>query len=80
MLFGVKDELQTDLVSNNVPARNSKEEKVLGITYDNKLDFYMHLTSNIEKVNKNLNTVVRVQKYITPEQRPSIFIFYKVSV
>ena len=34
MLFRVKDELQTDLVSNNVTTKNSKEEKVLGITFE----------------------------------------------
>ena len=32
MVFGVNDELQTDLVSNNVIIKNSEEEKVLGIT------------------------------------------------
>ena len=39
MLFCVKDELQTDLVSNNVTIKNSKDEKVLEITFDNKLEF-----------------------------------------
>ena len=39
MLFRVKDKLQTDLLSNNVPIKNRKVEKVLGITFDNKLDF-----------------------------------------
>ena len=34
MLFGVKDKLQTDLVSHNVTTKNSKEEKVLGITFE----------------------------------------------
>ena len=31
MLFGVKDKLQIDLVSNNVTIESSKEEKALGI-------------------------------------------------
>ena len=44
-LFGVNNDLQTDLVSNNVTIKNSKEEKVLGITIDSKLDFPIHLTS-----------------------------------
>ena len=39
MINGTKDELQTGFVSNNVTIENSKEEKVLGITFDNKLDF-----------------------------------------
>ena len=45
MLFGVKDELQTDLVSSNVTIKSGKEENVLGITFDNKLDFFLHLIS-----------------------------------
>lgn len=44
-LFGVKNDLQTDLVSNNVTIKNSKEVKVLGITIDSKLDFPIDLTS-----------------------------------
>ena len=39
MPFGVKDELQTDLVSNNATIKNSKSEKIPGITFDNKLEF-----------------------------------------
>ena len=69
MLFGVKDEIQIDLLSNNVTIKNSNEEKVLGITFDNKLDFSSLLTSIIRKANKKLNNLTRVQKYMTPEQK-----------
>ena len=54
MLFGVKDELQTDLVSNNVTIRNSKEEKGQGIPFDNKLDFAKHLISITKRANIKL--------------------------
>ena len=43
MLFGVKDELPTDLVSNNITIKNSKDGKVLGITFENKFDFFTAL-------------------------------------
>ena len=33
ILFGVKGELQTDLVSKNVTIKNNKGEKVIGITF-----------------------------------------------
>ena len=75
MLFGVHDELQTDLVFKNVTTRNSKEEKVLVITYDNKLDFSIWLdlfTSITKKANVKLNTFIRVQNYITP--KPNTFL------
>ena len=69
MLFGVKDELQTDLVSNNVTIKNSKEEKVLGITFDNKLDPSTNFTSITKKTNIKLNLFTRIQKYMTPDQK-----------
>ena len=69
MLFAVKDELQTDLVSNNVTIRNSKDEKVLGITFDIKLEFSSHLTSITKKASIKLNAFTREQKYMTPEQK-----------
>ena len=49
MLFGVKDELQTDLVSNSVTIKDSKEENELGITFDSNLDFSTHLISIAKK-------------------------------
>ena len=51
MLFGMKDELQTDFVCNNVTIKNRKEENALGITFDNKLDFSTQLTSITKKAN-----------------------------
>ena len=69
MLFGVKDELQIDLVSKNVTTRNCKEVKVLRITFDNKLNSSLHLTSITKKTNIKLNTLTRFQKYVTLEQK-----------
>ena len=67
MLFGIKDELQTDFVSNNVTTKNSKEEKFLGITFDNKLEFSSHFTSITKKENMKLKILTRIQKSMTPE-------------
>ena len=69
--FGIKDDLQTDLVSNKITTENSKEEKVEGITFHNKFDFSTHLTGITKKANIKLNALTRLQKYMTPEQRPS---------
>ena len=43
MLLGVDNELQTNLVCANETVKNSKQEKVLGVTIDNKLDLATHL-------------------------------------
>ena len=72
MLFCVKDKLQRDLVPNNITIRNRKNEKVLGIIFDNKLFFPSHLTSITKKVNIRLNNLTRVKKYIIPEQKTLI--------
>ena len=41
MLLGVDDELQNNLVCVNETLKNSKPEKVLRVTIDNKLNFAM---------------------------------------
>ena len=62
MLFGVKDELQTDLVSNSVTIKDSKEENELGITFDSNLDFSTHLISIPKKANIKFNALTRVKR------------------
>ena len=69
MLFGKKDALQTDLVFNNVTIKNSKEEKVLLIIIDSKLDFSKYLISITRKASIKLNAFTRVQKYMTSEEK-----------
>ena len=51
MLLGVDDELQTNLVCGNETFKNSKHEKVFGVTIDNKLNFAAHLLN----ITKNAN-------------------------
>ena len=62
LLIAVKDEFQIDRVSNNVTIENSKEEKLLGIIFQIKLDFSSHLTSITKKVNIKLNNLTVVKK------------------
>ena len=40
MLLGVDDELQTNLVCGNETLKNSKQEKILGVSIDNKLKIW----------------------------------------
>ena len=56
MLFGIKDEVETELVSNKITIKISEEEKLLGITFDNELDFSKHLTTYLTHLIK-LNTL-----------------------
>ena len=43
MLLGVDDKLQTNLVCENATLKNSKQEKVLRVTVDNKFNLATHL-------------------------------------
>ena len=39
---------------------NSKDEKILGVYFDNKLDFNTHLTKLCKKVSRKLPALARV--------------------
>ena len=59
MLFGVNDDILTDLASNNSTVKDSKKEKIPGIIFDNKLDFSLHLTSITKKANIKFNNLTK---------------------
>ena len=54
---------------NEVAINSSKEEKLLGITIDNKLNFHTHTKKMCNKVNQKLNAFTRIANFINPDQR-----------
>ena len=54
MLLGVDDSLQTSLICGDEILKNTKQEKMLGVTLDNKLNFGTHLFIIIKNTNKKL--------------------------
>lgn len=46
----VNDELQTDLVCGNETPKKNKQEKMLGVTFHNKINFATHLSNIIKKI------------------------------
>ena len=62
MLLGVDDEFQTNLVCGNKTLKNSKQEKVLGVNIDNKLNFATHISNITKNANIKFNALTRVQK------------------
>ena len=73
MLLGVDDEFQTNLVCGNETLKNSKQEKVLGVTIDNKLNFKTHLLNITKNANIKFNALKRVKKYMTTDKKKRIF-------
>ena len=73
MLLGVDDELQANLVCGNETIKNSKKEKVLVVTNNNKLNFATHLLNITNNASIKFNALIRVQKYMTTDKK-SIFL------
>ena len=68
MLLGVGVLFQTNLVCGDEILKNTKQEKVLGVTLD-KFNFVTHLLNIIKNVNKKFNALTRVQKYMTADKK-----------
>ena len=61
------------LICGDEILKNTKQEKVLGATLDNKLNFATHLSNITENANKKFNAWTRVQIYLTTDQKSLYF-------
>ena len=52
MLFGVKENEQSDLICNDITLKHSSHEKKLGLTIDNKLSFNENIINICKTANK----------------------------
>ena len=62
MLLGVDNSLQTILECGDEILKNTKQEKVLGVTLDNKLNFATHLLNITKNANMEFNGLTQVKK------------------
>ena len=72
MLLGADNSLQNNLVCGDEILKNTKQEKVLGVTLDNKLNFATHLLNITKSANKKFNALTPFQKYMTTDQKKLI--------
>ena len=54
----------------------TKNRKVLGVTFDNKLNFATHSINITKNANKKFIALMRVQKYMTTDQKSLYFLLY----
>ena len=73
-MLTVDDSLQTNLVYGHKILKKTKQEKVLVVILDNKLNFATHLLNITKNTNKKFNASMRAQKYMTTYQKTSFFI------
>ena len=69
MLLGVDGELHSNLVCGNETLKNSKQEKVLGVTIDKKLDFATDLLNITKNAHIKINALTRFQNYMTTDKK-----------
>lgn len=62
MLLDVDHELQADLICGNEILKNSKQENVLSVTIENKLNLATNLVNTTKRSKKKFNALTRVQK------------------
>lgn len=67
LVLGVDNSLQINPVCDEEILKNTKEEKVLGVTSDKKFNFATHLLNISKNDNKNLNALTQFQKYMTTD-------------
>ena len=72
MLLGVDEPLQTNLACGDQILEKTIQEKVLGVTLVNKLNFATHLLNITKNANK-FNPLGRLQKYMTTNQKSLYF-------
>ena len=48
---------------------NSNEEKILGVTFDNKLTFNNHISKLCKKASQKIHALARVSDFMSPKQR-----------
>ena len=53
---------QSNFSYDNITIKNLSEDKILGITIDNKLTFKSHLKNICKKANQKLNALARITK------------------
>ena len=73
MLLGADDELLTNLVCRNETIKSIKQEEVLGVTIDNKLDSTTHLSNITKNANIKFNTL-KIHDYRSKKRIFSSFI------
>ena len=73
MLLGFDDSLQTNLVCGDEILKNTKQEKVLCVTLDNKLNFVTCLLNITKNANKKFNALRGVQNYMAADRKKLIF-------
>ena len=65
-------DVQLNFSYDNITIKNVSDEKILGITIDNKLTFKGHSKNMCKKANQTLNALARITNFTSPFQRKTL--------
>ena len=71
-IFHKNNVQQKTIVLDNVPIKSNTQIKVLGLTFDSKLNWHNHITSTIQKCNKTLQAIRLISKYFSIDEKLNI--------
>jgi hypothetical protein len=78
VLFGSDEKLRINVGHNTVETRS--EMKVLGVTFDNRLDWTQHVNATIKRTNRIMHGLKGVRKYVDIQQAKQIVTAFYYSV
>ena len=64
-LFYRKDTPPVNILVNNIVIKSSNQMNVLGVTFDSRLTWSIHISNQINKANKALYAIKLIKKYFT---------------
>ena len=76
ILFGIKENEQFDLMCNGIKLKHRSQEKILGVTIDNKLSFNEHIINICITANKKLISLSIINHYMKQNQKKILLSSY----
>ena len=68
LILSKKSNNNTEIILGNETIKNSKSEKLLGITIDEKLTFNKHIGNLCKKASQKLHALARISKYMDKDK------------
>ena len=72
LILSKKSNSNTEIILGNETIKNSKSEKLLGITIDEKLTFNEHIGNLCNKASQKLHALARISKYMDKDKLRTI--------
>lgn len=73
LLLNPKSNMDLTLSIGNHSIKNMTEMKILGITFDSKLNFNAHISEMCKRAARQINALRRLSKYLNQKRRISIY-------